>query len=103
MPVFASKATASGSAGQLGQEPTLQEHAERKGGRLLTEMSKTGERADRGQPEKVTSQPATLNDLGISRSLSSRWQQSGTVSDEDYPRTTVEELYSHGSRARNVF
>lgn len=58
--------------------------AERKGGALLTIMAQTGQREDgTGRPEKV-SQRATLKDFDITRSQSSRWQLSGTVSDEDY-------------------
>ena len=57
--------------------------AERKGGRLLTEMAVNGERI---RQSNVKSQGAIpkLSDLGITMSLSSRWQLSGTVSDEDY-------------------
>ena len=61
--------------------------AERKGGRLLKEMAATGERDEgQGGDRKSQSQPATvkLTDIGITKSLSSRWQLSGTVSDEDY-------------------
>ena len=57
--------------------------AERKGGRLLTEMAERGER-DPGGKGAIESRPAIqLKDLGITLSLSSRWQLSGTVSDED--------------------
>ncbi len=60
--------------------------AERKGGRLLTEMAETGQREVRGGDRKSKSQVAILKleDLGLTLTQSSRWQLSGTVSDEDY-------------------
>ena len=50
-----------------------------KGGELLTAMAKSGERAVKGQPRKEKSQTATLlpklTDLGVNKTLSSRWQR----------------------------
>lgn len=53
--------------------------AERKAGQLLTTM----DRAGRGKPAK-TSDATTLNDLGISRDQSSRWQQLANVPEEEF-------------------
>jgi hypothetical protein len=49
--------------------------AEKRAGELLREMADGGERAQRGEAKK--SQPATfrLDDLGVSKSQSSRWQR----------------------------
>ena len=54
--------------------------AERKGGRILTEM----ERAKPGDNQWSSQAASTLKKLGVTYSLSSRWQLSGTVSDENY-------------------
>ncbi len=56
--------------------------AERKGGRLLKEMADAGERMERG--DAMSQHGTSLKDLGISRNEASRWQLTGTVSDEDY-------------------
>lgn len=59
--------------------------AERKAGQMLAEMDLPASR-----PKKA-SHAATLSDYHITRSQSSRWQLSGTVSDRDY-RIWIESL-----------
>jgi hypothetical protein len=48
---------------------------ERRAGELLSEMSESGERAKGGEAGRRESQPATLDDLGVSKTQSSRWQK----------------------------
>ncbi len=55
--------------------------AERKGGRLQAEM----ERAKPGDNQWSSQDATTLNNLGLTKSLSSRWQLSGSVSDKTRP------------------
>lgn len=67
--------------------------AERRAGELLTEMPKQA--GARGIGKKVESQPATplppkLDDIGITKTQSSRWQQLASIPDEvfdDYVET----------------
>lgn len=58
--------------------------AERRVGELLTHMAETGERAGRGEAQK--SRPATiqLDDLGVTKSQSSRWQQIAAVPEDAF-------------------
>jgi hypothetical protein len=56
--------------------------AERRAGELLKEQAENGQRAT-GRPEKL-SQPATLSELGISRTQSSRWQGLADVPSEEF-------------------
>jgi hypothetical protein len=69
--------------------------AERKAGEMLTEMARTGERAvqgdgpkfDRGNSsiaELVTDRPKTLEELGVSKRESHRWQSLASMSDEHF-------------------
>jgi hypothetical protein len=48
--------------------------AERRAGQLLAEMADSGEREGKGRREQM-SPAVTLNDLGVSRMQSSRWQR----------------------------
>lgn len=57
--------------------------AERRAGQLLKEMAERGEREDRGRRDQM-SQAATLTDLGVSRTQSSRWQKLADLDDEDF-------------------
>ena len=52
--------------------------AERKAGELLNEMADSGERATDGRPQKQ-SHAATISEMGITKSQSSRWQALGKV------------------------
>lgn len=52
--------------------------AQAKAGELLREMRDSGQRANRGRRDQM-SQAATFDDLGVSRSDSSRWQQVAAV------------------------
>jgi hypothetical protein len=63
--------------------------AERGAGRLLAEMKERGERADKGQP-KVMSRATTLNDLGVTRSESSKWQKLAAIPEEKFERTIAD-------------
>ena len=67
--------------------------AERKIGALLKAQARVGERAGRGGDQKSTSlsndvdRPPTLEDLGITRDQSSRWQKLAEPTEEDFERT----------------
>lgn len=69
--------------------------AERKAGEMLTHMAKTGERAVQGDGPKfdpanssiaelVTERPKTLDELGVSKRESHRWQSLASMSDEHF-------------------
>lgn len=65
--------------------------AQAKAGELLKQMAERGERIERGSPG-MKSQPATsLDDLGVTKSESSRWQQIADVPEpirEEYVQET---------------
>jgi hypothetical protein len=63
--------------------------AERKVGQLLKEMADRGERESRGRRDQ-TSQAATLTDLGISRTQSSRWQGLAEIPQGDFEAALAE-------------
>jgi ParB family chromosome partitioning protein len=61
--------------------------AERRAGELLREMAETGQRESKGGDRKSKSQPATLmqlDDLGLNRSQSSRWQKLAAIPDDKF-------------------
>ena len=60
--------------------------AERKAGQMLAEMRDNGERAAQGQRSHGVTfeQPSTLDDLGVSKMQSSRWQKLGALDDEAF-------------------
>lgn len=64
--------------------------AEQKAGRLLKEMAERGERETGGRPEK-RSQGVTvkLEDLGVSKMQSSRWQKVGSLNDDEFEARKV--------------
>ena len=49
--------------------------AERRAGEMLVEMRETGQRAKGGESGRRELQPATLGDLGVTKTESSRWQK----------------------------
>jgi hypothetical protein len=56
-------------------------------GQLLIEMAESGERAVRGEAQKshgATFQPASLSDLGVTKTQSSRWQKLAVLDDDDF-------------------
>lgn len=57
--------------------------AERRAGELLKEMGTNGQRALEGRPAKQ-SHAATISDLGISKTQSSRWQQLAEVPSKQF-------------------
>jgi hypothetical protein len=57
--------------------------AERKAAQLLKEMSDSGERARGGGDIRKELQPATLFDLGVTKTQSSRWQKLGSLEQND--------------------
>jgi hypothetical protein len=58
--------------------------AERKAGQLLIEMADRGERFKGGDPRSRPATLAKLDDLGVSKSQSSRWQKLGAMDDEAF-------------------
>ncbi len=96
-------AAAQGSAGELvaaaneaaNEAAALRIEAQARAGELLRRMRERGERVRRGSPG-MKSQPATsLDDLGVTRSESSRWQQVAAVP-EEARRSYVEETKAAG-------
>jgi hypothetical protein len=57
-------------------------------GQLLKEMAERGEREDRGRRHQM-SQAATLTDLGVSRTQSSRWQKLADLDEDDFEARTA--------------
>lgn len=57
--------------------------AERRMGEMLIEAGKTGHRATKGKPVEM-SQAATLSELGVTRSDSSRWQKLAEIPKEHF-------------------
>lgn len=53
--------------------------AERKAGQILAQMRESGERAANRNGQESESPPATLNDIGVTKSQSSRWQKLATL------------------------
>lgn len=83
-------------------EPEEEPDARRKAGDTLGLMKERGELAERGRPEKK-SQAATfttLDDLGLTRSQSSRYQQEASVSEADYTFLVVDRVEA---RFRKIF
>jgi hypothetical protein len=58
--------------------------AERKAGQMLTDMAKRGERAKGGDPKSRPATLATLPDLGVTKTKSSRWQKLGDMVDQRF-------------------
>jgi hypothetical protein len=86
--VAAAKEAANGAA-------VLRIEAQVRAGELLREMAQRGGRVRRGSPG-MKSQPATsLDDLGVTKSESSRWQQVAAVSVE-VRRAYVDEIRADG-------
>jgi hypothetical protein len=58
---------------------------QRQAGQLLREMAESGERESKGRPDKMP-QAATfkLDDLGVSRTQSSRGQKLGALDDDAF-------------------
>lgn len=76
----------------LSKATELRARAERKAGKMLTKSAEKGERATR-QNAKATRgnhvedrdmMPPTLAQIGVTRDQSSKWQQVGAVSDEEF-------------------
>lgn len=71
--------------------------AERKAGQLLKVMAKSKERARPGKPKTsrdvtitLPAPPATLQDIGISRNQSSRWQRLADVPEEKFEKALAD-------------
>ena len=58
--------------------------AERKAGDLLRGMAERGERARGGGDIRKESHPATLSDLGVTKTQSYRWQALAALGEEDF-------------------
>lgn len=68
------------AAGEVANEAAaVRIEAQAKAGELLREMREQGERAKGGEAGRRESQAATLDDLGVTASESSRWQQVAAV------------------------
>lgn len=90
---------AAGGPGAMSRDPlphrseSLSAAQARHGGRLLRAMVERGERAKPGVADGFRTRPSellTLDDLGITRSRSSRWQAVADLSDEQAQRHAVE-------------
>jgi MT-A70 len=70
------------------QATDIRMRAERRAGELLIEMAERGEREAKGGDRKSKSQPATLipklNDLGVSKTQSSRWQRFAALDTDEF-------------------
>lgn len=66
--------------------------AERRAGELLIEMRESGERASGGDVRKEF-RPATLSDIGVTKTQSSRWQKLAQMPDDTF-ETRLETLKS---------
>jgi len=58
--------------------------AERRAGELLVEMKRTGERAKGGGDMRKELPPATLSDVGLTKTQSSRWQKLADLPDDKF-------------------
>jgi hypothetical protein len=58
--------------------------AERKAGQLLAEMADSGARVKGGDPKSRPATLAKLDDLGVSKTQSSRWQKLGALDEEAF-------------------
>ena len=61
--------------------------AERRCGQLLRDTAQRGERAKQHDDRYRESRPATLADLGINKSQSSRWQQLAAIPEEQFEKS----------------
>lgn len=67
----------------IGLATDIRLRAERKAGEMLSEMAERGERETGGKPSHGATVPK-LDDLGVSRTQSSRWQKLGALDDEAF-------------------
>lgn len=58
--------------------------AERRAGELLRDMAETGERVKGGDPKSRPATLAKLDDLGVSKTQSSRWQKLAELREQDF-------------------
>jgi N6-adenosine-specific RNA methylase IME4 len=58
--------------------------AERRAGEMLVEMRETGQRAKGGESGRRELQPATLGDLGVTKTESSRWQKIAAMPEREF-------------------
>lgn len=66
------------------QATEIRLRAERKAGELLREMAKNGERVKGGDPKSRDATLAKLDDIGVTKSQSSRWQKLADMRTEDF-------------------
>lgn len=75
--------------------------AERKAGEMLRQSAENGERAAKGKPAEM-SNASTLNDIGITRDQSSRWQSLASMSDTHF-ETAVETAKQSAGEVTTAF
>lgn len=72
--------------------------AERKAGEMLRQSAESGDRATSktGNPDLQVSKPATLEEIGITRDQSSRWQSLASMSDTHFETAVATAKQSAG-------